>query len=525
MGVGLRFGALTFDPDFLAATRPDGGEVRFTRSERALLLAFTRTPGRVMTRNQLLDAVAGIGSDSSDRNIDFVINRLRAKLGDNARAPRFIATRYGEGYLWIADPHAEAPAASEAFLRIGPCYGLARLAGLAEPRDFLARLRAGLARALPAENVVELREQGTEPAARARFVLELSFYRNGAEIACAAVLREGGGGRLLSASRLDLARDVAGPADALAGSVQSALWRHLSFARERHAAPTDVPMELRLHDAARLLTRQPESWLETEAQTARAFAERPDDPEAALALGMSLYSRLLFSPYAPHSEPAETAVAEDEIERLVLMSLPRIDDDPILTLAAAKLLLFVGRGYHELAGQLAEHALAHSTAFAPAFSTLGQVRMCEGQIAAALELYEHGIELAEPGSQFHVYLMTLACVAHLAAGDRPALDRACARLYAVHPLAEAQFGSFATPLNEAGSPVIAQVIGGLDARRAHAALRYSYYVSARMFLQEEHRENLLRDLLALLGGRFGWEVVPDEVWRSVPRLHPGLASA
>lgn len=99
----LCFAELVFDGDFLSAARPRERRVRFTRSERAVLAALIRNPRRILTRNQLLDAISGIGSDSAERSIDFLINRLRAKLGDDARSPRFIATQYGEGYVWIAE--------------------------------------------------------------------------------------------------------------------------------------------------------------------------------------------------------------------------------------------------------------------------------------------------------------------------------------------------------------------------------------------------------------------------------------
>lgn len=100
----VHYGDLSFDPSFLFARHGAGTEFRFTRSERALLQVFTRHPRRVLTRNQLLDAIAGSGSVGTDRSIDFLINRLRAKLGDSARSPTMIATQYGEGYIWIARP-------------------------------------------------------------------------------------------------------------------------------------------------------------------------------------------------------------------------------------------------------------------------------------------------------------------------------------------------------------------------------------------------------------------------------------
>ena len=90
----VRFHDLTFDEGFLVAQRDDGAAVRLTRQERALLLLFVERPQRLLTRDQLLSA---LGSEGSDRNVDFVINRLRRKLNDHGRVRRFISTQYGEG--------------------------------------------------------------------------------------------------------------------------------------------------------------------------------------------------------------------------------------------------------------------------------------------------------------------------------------------------------------------------------------------------------------------------------------------
>ena len=71
---------------------PGGKRISFTRSEKRALAVLVRHPNRILTRDQILDAVTGSGSDNGDRNIDFLVNRLRRKLSDNAREPRFIAT-------------------------------------------------------------------------------------------------------------------------------------------------------------------------------------------------------------------------------------------------------------------------------------------------------------------------------------------------------------------------------------------------------------------------------------------------
>lgn len=100
-----------FSEDFCTAVNLRLADVvHFTRAEQCLLGKLLAARGRVVTRGSLLDAVAGLGSDSSDRSIDFLINRLRRKLGDRARRPRYIQSRYGEGYRWIATASQRAAA-------------------------------------------------------------------------------------------------------------------------------------------------------------------------------------------------------------------------------------------------------------------------------------------------------------------------------------------------------------------------------------------------------------------------------
>ncbi len=137
---GMRFNDLTFDDDMLSVRHDDGSEQRFTRQERALLLHFTNNAGKLLTRSRLVELMARDADETSERNIDFLVNRLRKLLDDNARQPRFIATQYGEGYVWIAQPDEAAP--RSAFLLIGPVYGLRGESG--RERTILAKLTAAL---------------------------------------------------------------------------------------------------------------------------------------------------------------------------------------------------------------------------------------------------------------------------------------------------------------------------------------------------------------------------------------------
>ena len=67
--------------------------------ELRLLGALLDADGRVLSRDQLLDAIHGTGEgDVTDRAIDQYVKRLREKLGDVPGAPRYVATVRGVGY-------------------------------------------------------------------------------------------------------------------------------------------------------------------------------------------------------------------------------------------------------------------------------------------------------------------------------------------------------------------------------------------------------------------------------------------
>jgi DNA-binding response OmpR family regulator len=77
----------------------DGQPVPHSALEVRLLAALLEADGRVLSRDQLLDAIHGVGEgDVTDRAIDQYVKRLREKLGDDPAAPRFVATVRGRGY-------------------------------------------------------------------------------------------------------------------------------------------------------------------------------------------------------------------------------------------------------------------------------------------------------------------------------------------------------------------------------------------------------------------------------------------
>jgi DNA-binding response OmpR family regulator len=94
----LHHGDLTLDRDRYEVTR--GGEmIALTRVEFRLLETILEADGRVLSRDQLLDAVYGADqAEVLDRTIDVHVGRLRDKLGDDADHPRYVATVRGVGY-------------------------------------------------------------------------------------------------------------------------------------------------------------------------------------------------------------------------------------------------------------------------------------------------------------------------------------------------------------------------------------------------------------------------------------------
>jgi DNA-binding response OmpR family regulator len=81
--------------------------VALTAVEFRLLVSLLEADGRVLTRDQLLDAVYGQDeSEVLDRTVDVHIGRLRDKLGDDAERPRYVATVRGVGYRAAPPPPA-----------------------------------------------------------------------------------------------------------------------------------------------------------------------------------------------------------------------------------------------------------------------------------------------------------------------------------------------------------------------------------------------------------------------------------
>ena len=80
----------------------EGTMVALSGAEYRLLRVFLDHPQRVLTRDQLLNLTQGREADLFDRSIDLLVSRVRQRLGDDAREPRYIKTLRSEGYVFSA---------------------------------------------------------------------------------------------------------------------------------------------------------------------------------------------------------------------------------------------------------------------------------------------------------------------------------------------------------------------------------------------------------------------------------------
>ncbi len=81
----------------------NGNPLTLTALEFDLLFCLARSAGRVLDRDQILDAIAGRSYDVFDRSIDVHISSLRKKLGDDSKNPRYIRTIRSVGYMLVKE--------------------------------------------------------------------------------------------------------------------------------------------------------------------------------------------------------------------------------------------------------------------------------------------------------------------------------------------------------------------------------------------------------------------------------------
>ena len=93
----LSYRDIVIDTEKRRVTR-NGAAITLTRDEYHILALLMSRQAKIFTRDEILDAIKGDDFGGFDRSVDSHIKRLRAKIGDDPKAPRYIQTVYGMGY-------------------------------------------------------------------------------------------------------------------------------------------------------------------------------------------------------------------------------------------------------------------------------------------------------------------------------------------------------------------------------------------------------------------------------------------
>jgi DNA-binding winged helix-turn-helix (wHTH) protein/tetratricopeptide (TPR) repeat protein len=516
---GFDFGFLKIDAACMFAHR-NGRKIQFTRSERALLLVMMSNARRLMTRSRLLDEIATRTTDPSDRNIDFLVNRLRSKLGDNAKSPSFIATQYGEGYIWIATPSPTVPL--DAFLVIGSTSHLEGHPFRVQASLLMDRLQDGISAGIGPERKVAIagKALGIAPD-KARYSLQVSFHADHGRLSCAAALREMPSKRIMKTFRLQ--HDIqdsslfASEASRVSNGVVDALKRALKEASSGLGISEDEAIEERFQSASKLLSADNPKWLAKGDQLGKNRAQNPHDADAALQWCLHLFSKLVLTEPFTGMSLEERDGIETEIESTVLECLPDIENNPLLMLAAAKLLYFINRGHLDLAEEIAERAVAPTQDFTAGLPILGQLKYARGRYDEAVKLFDRGIELAAPGSEFHWHMRVLKCLALVAEGHSGASAAQATDIgnFGVGSLREINLmlGWMTAAPDRPLPPASEQALQELGAAGAARALEYLYFSSARHIIAESGRANVMRSMIAHISRLYGRQAIPDFILR------------
>jgi two-component system OmpR family response regulator len=107
----LSFGDWQLDTTGRHLLDASGTLVPLSGAEYRLLRVFLDHPQRVLNRDQLLNLTQGRDAELFERSIDLLVSRLRQRLGDGAREPRYIKTVRSEGYVFSAAVQGRAESA------------------------------------------------------------------------------------------------------------------------------------------------------------------------------------------------------------------------------------------------------------------------------------------------------------------------------------------------------------------------------------------------------------------------------
>jgi DNA-binding response OmpR family regulator len=94
--------------DFEKATAVLAGEdLQLTSAEFSALWHLMENAGKTISREEIFKHLRGVSWDGLDRSVDMLMSRMRSKLKDSSKQPRYLKTMWGEGYRFVGDVRRE----------------------------------------------------------------------------------------------------------------------------------------------------------------------------------------------------------------------------------------------------------------------------------------------------------------------------------------------------------------------------------------------------------------------------------
>jgi tetratricopeptide (TPR) repeat protein len=362
---------------------------------------------------------------------------------------------------------------------------------------------------------------------RLRYFLQVSFYAANGHLDCAATLREMPSRRIAKAFRLHLdladAASFTSEASRVSNGVVDVLRKSLSHASTGLGIRPEEPVKTRLQKASGVLLSTNPRWVAGGEQLDRDRKQDPHNADIALQWCLHLFTRLTTTNPFGGMSLQERYRIESEIDATVLDCLPAIEANPLLMLAAAKLLYFINRGHLELAEDIVARAFGQITDFAGALPVMGQLRYARGQFDEAVHCFERGIAMVELDPLYHLHIRVLKCLALLAAGDHAALKDAVPTIDANTPappeIAMIIAWTFA-PADQELPPALEDALAAIGPEGAPRAVEYLYFTSARHLISEQARANVMRNLITHVTRSHGEQLIPTFILRSIGLTSP-----
>lgn len=522
----LSFSDMTFDTNLVSAFSHTKGEIKFSKYERALLSFFVAHPGQLVTRAKLLDCLQTLGSETLDRNIDYLISRLRRKLGDSAKNPKFIATQYGEGYLWVGKSSLETKGQIEqTYLAIGPIYGIDRAHLMYdEAGQFVTLLTAALKKELGPQRKIRLlttddyernfKEEEEQP--QTVYSLALSFLALHGSFTCSLVVLCRTSGQVFGSFRhnLEVTRhdNESAAISSLAQKIKERIWFKQIFRIDDQSALNSDPLTVGVYKASKLFYPFTDKFNEVESILRERLSENPENHHAAIMLVSVMHTRSV-------DRAILNADWKHEAESLIIDHLSGIQNDALYLASAAERLHDFG--HYELAEQLAMRALSIGPAFAACYMVIGRIKVHQGLIQEGLTYYQHSLELSEKDSLFFIMLNTMMAIAFKALGNQMKFQKIMAYVTAMEEdkvrKISLEIFSFAGDQSSFKREVAVRA-KSLTKEAARHFLKQFYTLAAELFHQEIHRRNILIDVVKFYTDIHSNDVVPDIITQSTPSV-------